>query len=124
MQNLLLWLYLINAVFLITHEIDAARWREWELFHLPGGAAGFLLLHFPLLFLVLYGLIQVERWTFAGVVFSLVLGAAGISAFTIHTIFLRRVDQSFREPTSLVILWGALLVSLMQVGAAVLSLRR
>lgn len=29
---LLQWLYLLNAAALITHEIDSAYWREWELF--------------------------------------------------------------------------------------------
>ncbi len=58
MPDLLLWLYLTNAVLLINHEIDSAYWKEWELFRLPGGIAGFLLLHFPLLFIVLYGLVR------------------------------------------------------------------
>jgi len=26
----LLWLYLANAVLLITHEIDSAYWKEWD----------------------------------------------------------------------------------------------
>jgi len=37
MADLLLWLYLANAVLLINHEIDSAYWKEWELFKLPGG---------------------------------------------------------------------------------------
>ena len=49
MPDRLLWLYLTNAVLLINHEIDSAYWKEWELFRLPGGIAGFLLLHSPLL---------------------------------------------------------------------------
>ena len=34
MFELLFWLYLVNAVLLITHEIDSAYWKEWELFKL------------------------------------------------------------------------------------------
>ena len=30
-------LFLLNATVLITHQIDAAFWHEWELFHIPGG---------------------------------------------------------------------------------------
>ncbi|MHA1463081.1 MAG: DUF6713 family protein, partial [Candidatus Heimdallarchaeota archaeon] len=26
------WLYMVNAVLLILHEIDSAYWKEWELF--------------------------------------------------------------------------------------------
>ena len=36
MTDLLVWLYLTNAVLLINHEIDSAYWKEWELFKLPG----------------------------------------------------------------------------------------
>ena len=33
MEQLLLWLYLADAVLLITHEIDSAYWKEWNLFY-------------------------------------------------------------------------------------------
>jgi hypothetical protein len=61
MGKLLLGLYLVNSVLLINHEIDSAYWKEWRLFKLPGGSTGFLLLHFPLLFLILLGLVLVYR---------------------------------------------------------------
>ena len=64
MADFLFQLYLTNSVLLINHEIDSAYWKEWELFRLPGGIAGFLLIHFPLLFLILYGLILVPRHSF------------------------------------------------------------
>jgi len=46
--KILFWLYLVNAILLINHEIDSAFWKEWELFKLPGGIGGFLILHFPI----------------------------------------------------------------------------
>jgi len=46
--KILFWLYLINAILLINHEIDSAFWKEWELFKLLGGIGGFLILHFPI----------------------------------------------------------------------------
>ena len=54
MADILFWLYLVNAVLLINHEIDSAYWKEWQLFRLPGGIEGFLLLQFPLLCLFIY----------------------------------------------------------------------
>lgn len=30
--SLLFWIYLVNAVLLINHEIDSAYWQEWKLF--------------------------------------------------------------------------------------------
>ncbi len=117
----LFWLYLVNAVLLINHEIDSAYWKEWELFGLPGGVSGFLLLHLPLLFLVLYGLVLVFQRTLAGLIFSLLLSAGGLFAFSIHTYFLRRGREEFRAPVSLVILGATLAVSLVQ-GALTVAL--
>lgn len=71
MADMLFRLYFINAILLILHEIDSAYWREWELFSLPGGTNGFLPLHVPLLFFVLYGFLLVARCAYSGLFFSL-----------------------------------------------------
>ena len=115
MTDLLLWLYLTNAVLLINHEIDSAYWKEWELFRLPGGIAGFLLLHFPLLFIVLYGLVLIVRHSFLGFVFSFILCFGGIFAFVIHTYFLKKGREEFNKPISKMILILTLLVSIAQL---------
>jgi len=115
MADLLIWLYLSNSVLLINHEIDSAYWREWELFNLPGGITGFLLIHFPLLFLVLYGLVLVSRQSFAGLVFSLFLGFGGVFAFSIHTYFLKKGRSEFDKPISKLILAALLIVSITQL---------
>lgn len=122
MSNLLFWLYLVNAVLLINHEIDSAYWKEWELFHLPGGIDGFLWIHFPLLFVILFGLVQVYRWTLLGLVFSLLLSLGGLFAFAIHSYFIRRGRDEFKTPLSLGILVTTLLVSLVQGMVTVLEL--
>jgi hypothetical protein len=115
MWDILLWVYLINAVLLILHEIDSAYWKEWELFRLPGGVTGFLLVHIPILLLVLYGLVLVSQRTLAGLILSLILGFAGVFAFSIHTYFIRRGRDEFKSPISLAILAATLAVSLVQV---------
>ena len=115
MADILFWLYLINAVILINHEIDSAYWKEWELFRLPGGIAGFLLLHFPLLFIILYGLVLLDRGTTAGLILSLILSLGGMFAFSIHTYFIRLGKHEFSTPISQMILWGTLLVSIPQL---------
>jgi hypothetical protein len=111
----LFWIYLANAVLLINHEIDSAYWKEWELFRLPGGITGFLLIHFPLLFLLLYGLVLVYQATFAGLIVSLVLSLGGLFAFGIHTYFIRRGRDEFTAPISRIILVVTLIVSLIQL---------
>ena len=115
MSEALFWLYLTNAVLLIDHEIDSAYWKEWDLFHLPGGIAGFLLLHFPLLLVILYGMAAVARQQPSGLWFSLLLSAGGIFAFSIHTYFLQKGREEFNQPVSKFILWSTLLVSLCQL---------
>ena len=115
MADFLFWLYLCNSVLLINHEIDSAYWKEWELFKIPGGITGFLLIHFPLLLFVLYGLILVSRHSLAGLIFSLFLCFGGIFAFAIHTYFLKKGRDEFNKPISKFILAATLIVSIVQL---------
>ena len=114
MFDILLWLYMANAVLLINHEIDSAYWKEWELFKLPGGITGFLIIHFPVLFLVLYGLLEVYKQSGTGLIFSLGLSILGIGAFCIHMIFIKLGRDEFKTPISLFILVSTLMVSIVQ----------
>ncbi len=115
MWEFLFWVYLGNSILLINHEIDSAYWQEWELFRLPGGITGFLLVHFPLLFLILYGLVLVSRQTTVGLILSLILGFGGLFAFAIHTFFLRQGRAEFQAAISRCILVAALFVSFVQL---------
>jgi hypothetical protein len=115
MVDFLFWLYLSNSVLLINHEIDSAYWKEWELFKLPGGITGFLLIHFPLLFFVLHGLVLVSRHSLSGLIFSLILCFGGIFAFSIHTYFLKKGRNEFDKPISKFILAAILIVSIIQL---------
>jgi hypothetical protein len=117
LSEVVFWLYLMNAILLINHEIDSAYWKEWELFNLPGGIGGFLILHFPFLFLILYGLVLVSKQAFAGLIVSLILSAGGIFAFGIHTAFIRKGRHEFNAPISRVIL--ALMLGVSTIQAAV-----
>ena len=117
--TVLFWLYLINAILLIIHEIDSAFWKEWELFKLPGGISGFLIMHIPLLFLILYGLVLVSQQSFIGLIVSLILSAGGIFAFCIHTAFIRRGRHEFNTPISRFILTLMLGVSTIQAAVTI-----
>ena len=114
MNDLLLWLYVINSVLLIDHEIDSAYWKEWELFKLPGGITGFLLLHIPLLFFILWGLIMISRHSCWGAVFSLLLCFGGFFAFAARTYFLRKGKPQFDSPASRFLLVAIFIVSIIQ----------
>jgi hypothetical protein len=124
MSDLLLWLYIANAVLLIVHEIDSAYWKEWELFHLPGGITGFLLIHIPLVAIILWGLVLISRNSPAGAYFSLLICVAGLFAFAIHTYFLRKGHSQFDTLCSRGILIAILLVSVIQAIVTVGALCR
>ena len=115
MHEFLFWLYLLNLVLLILHEMDSAYWKEWVLFGLPGDIGGFLLTHFPLWGIGLYGLVLIDRETLAGLILSLVVSLAGIFAFVIHTYFLHQGRSEFNAPVSKLILWATLILSVAQV---------
>jgi hypothetical protein len=119
MINALFWLYLVNSVLLINHEIDSAYWNEWKLFHLRGGITVFLIIHFPLLFIILYGLVEVYKQSFTGLVLSVILSAGGIFAFSIHSYFIRKGNPEFSLPLSRLILTATMMVSLAQMAATV-----
>lgn len=119
MINALFWLYLINSVLLINHEIDSAYWNEWKLFHLQGGITVFLIIHFPLLFIILYGLVEVYKQSLTGLVLSVILSAGGIFAFSIHSYFIRRGNPEFSLPLSRLILIATLITSLAQMAITV-----
>jgi hypothetical protein len=120
-MRLLTWLYAFNATLLITHEIDSAYWREWELFGSGGDAGAFVLLHVPLVLLILWGFARLLVGARAGLWMSLVLGLAGLSALVIHATFLARGYAQFRTSVSIGVLLCAALVSVPQ---AVLAIRR
>ena len=120
-NELLFWIYLINAVILINHEIDSAFWQEWKLFNPKdeNGINGFLIIHFPMLFAILYGLVLVDKGLLTGFVISLLLGLSGIFAFFFHFYHLRKGRQEFNTLLSKGIIISAFLISIFQIGLTI-----
>lgn len=110
----LFWIYLLNAVLLILHEMDSAYWKEWELFRLPGRIGFFLAVHVPILAALLLGLVFLALDQKAGLWISLVAAAGGLAAFGIHTVFLRKGRPEFSTRPSRAILYGLLAGSALQ----------
>ena len=107
-------LYLANATVLLTHQIDAAYWHEWELFGLPGGAPLFVLTNVPMVFLVLWGARALALGRTAGIAMSWALVASGAVAIGLHGFFLLRGYDAFRAPVSLGLLAATLALSCAQ----------
>ena len=117
-SELLLWIYIVNATLLVNHEIDAVYWKEWDLFKIKGGITGFILLHIPLVFIILFGLVMVLRDSIWGPVMSLVMGGVGVFTFSIHAYYLKKGRPEFKAPLSFGILVSILVVSSVQLAMA------
>ena len=82
-------MYAANATLLLLHELESSYEKEWEILKLPGGLTGFLLLHVPIIILVFYGLLEMEKTSPAGLILGIVLGIGGVIPFLVHKVFFR-----------------------------------
>ncbi|MBC3908662.1 DUF6713 family protein [Undibacterium umbellatum] len=108
-------LFLINATVLITHQIDAAYWHEWELFDLPGGNQLNLLLNLPIIALVLYAQGRVATNTKAAVFYYKLVAFLGFLTVAIHGAFFIAGNEAFMQPMSIALLIATSLFSFVQL---------
>ncbi len=114
--------YIFNATLLILHEIESAYEKEWELLKLPGKITGFLLLHIPIILLLFWGLIELEKQTTFGLILGIILGIGGVIPAIVHKIVFKKADQ-FNLPISNVIIFLNILsgVSLLALSLNLIS---
>jgi hypothetical protein len=115
--SLLFWIYMANAVILLVHEIDSAYWQEWKLLNPDdkNGINGFLILHIPMVFLILLGLVYVYEDKFVGFIISLILSAGGLFAYFFHFYHLRKGRLEFNTVISKGIIISTLIISVFQI---------
>ncbi len=107
--------FLINAAVLVTHQIDAAYWHEWELFHLPGGNQLNLLLNLPIIALVLFAQGHVRaNSSLAPRCYRLMI-FLGFLTVAIHSAFFAFGDQAFMQPMSIALLAATSILSITQL---------
>ena len=92
-MEIITMLYIVNATLLLLHEIESAYEKEWEILKLPGKITGFLLLHIPIIILIFYGLIEIEKNSTIGLIFSIITGIGGVIPFIVHKIIVRKKNQ-------------------------------
>ncbi len=92
MENITM-IYIVNATLLLLHEIESAYEKEWEILKLPGKITGFLLLHIPIIILIFYGLIEIEKNSTIGLIFSIITGIGGVIPFIVHKIIVRKKNH-------------------------------
>lgn len=111
----------LNLAIIITHQIDAAYWHEWDMFMMPGGVQLFNVLNL-LIFLVLlpcYAAAMARRK--AGFAGSLIIAGGSSLIFLFHSGFALAGFTQFHLPVSVMLIGASILVSLVQV---VLTLRQ
>jgi hypothetical protein len=118
-MNAVTLLYIINATLLLLHEIESGYEKEWEIFKLPGGITGFLILHIPIIMLLFYGLIEILNDSAAGQVLGIIAGTGGVIPFIVHKILFKKPDK-FNLPVSGAIIYLNLLSG---IGLVFLSVR-
>jgi len=102
---------------LINHEIDSAYWQEWKLINPEdkNGINGFLILHLPMLFTVLIGLVLVYEDKLAGMVISILLALGGLFAFFFHFYYIRKGRPEFNTLISKGLIISTFIISIFQI---------
>ncbi|PIG28605.1 hypothetical protein CLU93_2901 [Janthinobacterium sp. 35] len=96
--------YFWTMLFLILHQIDAAYWKEWEMFHVPGGVQGFLVFNLAAIALVLVGYRHVLLATPRAVLYACVCAVLGVGTCLIHAGFALAGMEQFHLPLSVAII--------------------
>lgn len=104
--------YFSTLLLLVLHQIDAAYWHEWDMFHLPGGIQGYLLFNLIAMPVVLLGYRHVLLGTASAVLFAGICAALGALTFVIHAGFALAGFEQFHLPFSVAIIGLCLLSAL------------
>lgn len=108
-------LLILQMALIIGHQIDAAYWREWEMFLLPGGIQLFNVINVVLFLILLVSL----QWVFSGHprgrLGAWVVTLGGGLIFPIHAAFALAGYQQFALPVSVVLIVASLVSTLFLV---------
>ena len=77
----------LNLALLITHQVDAAYWHEWEMFSIPGGIQFFNIFNLVLFVLLGACLVAVVERRASGFLGSIVIATTSALVLPIHAGF-------------------------------------
>ena len=89
-MNTLSLIYIINASLLLLHEIESAYFKEWEILKIPGRITVFLLLHIPIILVLFWGAIEIEKQTLSSIIIAIIAGAGGLVPFIVHKVIVKK----------------------------------
>jgi len=107
-MNTLTLFYILNATLLILHEIESGYEKEWEILKLPGEITGFLILHIPIIFILLYGVLEINLLSNIGFIMGIITGLGGIIPFLVHKKIVKK-KESFNLLISNIIIYSNIL---------------
>ncbi len=120
-RELLIWLYVTEIVFFVTHSVDSTRFAEWELFRMTQTV--YVLAYLPLTAVVLYALVALVRGQRSGLILAGLFGLVGLVALAVHGPQLVRPTPAFHTPESVLLIAGLVVSGVAVTVLAGLSLR-
>ena len=105
----------VNLSLVLTHQVDAAFWREWEMFGLPGGIQLFNAINVGIFLAVLSCFVAVIQRRPSGFRCSLVIALLCASVLPIHAAFALSGFTQFHLPFSVFLIVATFAASIFQV---------
>ena len=105
----------LNLALVLTHQVDVAFWREWEMFGLPGGIQLFNALNVVIFVVVLFCFVAVIQRRPSGFRCSLIIALLCASVLPIHAAFALSGFTQFHLPFSVFLIGATFAVSAVQV---------
>ena len=105
----------LNIALVMAHQADAAYWKEWEMFHLPGGIQFFNLFNLAAFAVLLWCFAALVTRSRTAVRASFVIAALSGVVLPIHATFALAGFTQFHLPMSVAIIVGTFVASVWQV---------
>jgi len=118
-MKILVLVYIINATLLLLHEIESAYFKEWEILKIPGGITGFLLLHIPIITILFWGAIEIEKQTSFGTIIAIIAGVGGLIPYIVHKVIAKKQGYfELKISNSIIYLnaWTGIIVVILAAG--------
>lgn len=113
-MKLLTIFYMLNATLLLLHEIESAYEKEWEILKIPGRITFFLILHIPIILILFYGLLEIDKPSAIGLWLGVITGIGGMIPFLVHKILVKRKDR-FSLPISNIIIYSNIITGIVTI---------
>ena len=105
----------LNLGLLITHQIDAAYWHEWEMFGIPGGIQFFNIFNLVLFWILGACFVAVVQRKSSGFIGSIFIAATSALVLPIHTGFALAGFTQFHLPVSIFAIIATFVASVTQI---------